>query len=313
MRAATCADPGQPLSAPREGVLQAAWHIPDYRLDLTLECGQTFRWHRFGPGWLGVIEGRRIELVQTGTLLTARAWGRAQDLARLENYLQLRTSLEAICATFPDDPHLHEAIRRWHGLRLLRQPAWECLASFLLSSAKQIVQICQVIERLCRRWGRPVPGPATGPRLWSFPSPERLAAASESELRACGAGFRAPFLLAAARAVAEGKLPLDDLPRRPYEEAREQLLALAGVGPKIADCVCLFGLGFLEAFPVDTWVKRVMQERYFGGRPVSEEVVARFGRRHFGRYAGYAQQYLFHDRRVAGRFSRPHRPAGAAM
>jgi N-glycosylase/DNA lyase len=301
MPAGTCAESRPPLPLPDTPTTRKVWRIHDYRLDLTLQCGQAFRWQRHGPRWWGVADGKPVELVQNGTLLQARVPEPVPDWAWLENYLQLHAPLPAIWATFPDDPHLHRARAQWHGLRLLRQPAWECLASFLLSSCKRIEQIQQVIERLCRRWGDPLPALEGLPTLYSFPPPARIAAATEAELRACGAGFRAPYLLAAARAVDQGRCPLDELPRRTYPEARAALMKLPGVGPKIADCVCLFGLGFLEAFPVDTWIARVMRERYFRGRRVSEETLAEFGRSHFGPYAGYAQQYLFHDRRMTDR------------
>lgn len=276
---------------------ERVWAVVDYDLDSTLSCGQAFRWRRHGSSWVGVVAGRWIELRQVSGGVHAHLPAPVADWRWLEEYLQLDVPLASVVATFPPEPDLHAAIRRWRGLRLLRQPAWECLASFLLSSSKRIPQIQQVIERLCQTWGDPVSVPPEHPPAWSFPEPERLACAGEVDLRRCGTGFRAPYLLTAARAVVEGRLDLQALARGSYADARAALMALPGVGPKVADCVCLFSLGFFEAFPVDTWVARALCERYFGGRRVSPERLAAFGRHHFGPYAGYAQQVLFHDRR----------------
>lgn len=142
--------------------------------------------------------------------------------------------------------------------------------------------------------------PVGHPSAFSFPGPERIAALRESELRACKMGFRAPRLLAAARQVASGKLDLESLPKLSLAEAREELLRLAGVGPKIADCVLLFACGFHQAFPVDVWVHRALCESYFRNRKVTPRRLTEFAAAHFGPYAGYAQQYLFHHIRTRG-------------
>ena len=132
----------------------------------------------------------------------------------------------------------------------------------------------------------------------SFPSPQRIAAATEAELRACKMGFRAPSLLAAARQVAEGKFDLEKIRRLDYAEARAELMKLRGVGGKIADCVLLFAYGFDSAFPVDVWIERALQRLYFPRRRASEPRLRRFAATHFGPHAGYAQQYLFHYMRT---------------
>lgn len=298
MHAGICAEGvkgGLPVPAER------CWRVEDYRLDLTLDCGQAFRWSGQGRRWQGVVRGRWVELEQDGPCLRARVCDSGSDWSWLEDYLQLRVSLAGVFRTFPPDRHLEQAVARWRGLRLLRQPFWECLASFLLSSSKRIDQIRQVIERLCRHWGDPVPVPTGHQPAWSFPEARRLADVPEARLRTCGMGFRAAYLQQTARRVLEQGWEQTGPPGRNYAESRALLMRLPGVGPKIADCVCLFALGFMEAFPVDTWVARVLRERYFGGRPVSPERLAEFGRAYFGPWAGYAQQYLFHDRRSVAR------------
>ena len=193
---------------------------------------------------------------------------------------------------------MQAAVAACHGLRLLRQEPWECLASFILFSTKQIVQIRQIIARLCECFGRPVTVPPGQAPAWAFPTPVRLAETPEADLRACKMGFRAPSLLAAARRVADGQLDLPSLRDLPLEAARTELMRLPGVGPKIANCVLLFAYGFPSAFPVDVWVIKALRQHYFGHRRVKLEQLRQFAASHFGPQAGYAQQYLFHYTRT---------------
>jgi N-glycosylase/DNA lyase len=209
--------------------------------------------------------------------------------------------LDRILAAFPDDPPMREAVAACHGLRLLRQEPWECLASFICSSTKQIVQIEQIVGLLCRRFGQPLPVPPGMDEAWAFPTAARLAAASETELRACKLGFRAPYLLGAARKITAGEVDLSILGERPLEEARAALLTLPGVGIKIADCVLLFAYGFQQAFPVDVWIIKALQQLYFPNRRPKLPRLRHFSQTHFGPYSGYAQQYLFHYMRTARR------------
>jgi N-glycosylase/DNA lyase len=233
---------------------------------------------------------------------------------------------------------MRAAVASCRGLRLLRQDPWECLASFILSSTKQIVQIRQIVSLLCERFGEPLTltlspsdgareqqsassqnpkmsgspadcqqfslSPSDGERArvrgerFSFPTPQRLAAATEQDLRACKMGFRAPNLLAAARQIADGKFDLEKIRRLDYAGARAELMKLRGVGGKIADCVLLFAYGFDSAFPVDVWIERALQRLYFPRRRASGPRLRRFAATHFGPHAGYAQQYLFHYMRT---------------
>jgi N-glycosylase/DNA lyase len=212
--------------------------------------------------------------------------------------LQLELDLQPVLATFPPDDAMRSAVQACQGLRLLRQDPWECLASFILSSTKQIVQIRQIISHLSEDFGKPVSVPRGHAPIRAFPTPEALASANEAALRACKMGFRAPYLLAAARAVSEGDLRLDVLHQMSVTDARAQLLKLAGVGPKIADCVLLFAYGFQSAFPVDVWVMKALRELYFPRRRPDKARLQRFTETYFGAHAGYAQQYLFHYMRT---------------
>jgi N-glycosylase/DNA lyase len=221
------------------------------------------------------------------------------DWQWLRHYLQLDVNLTEVLAAFPqEDVALQEAVRACAGLRLLRQEPWECLASFICSSTKQISQIEQIVVLLCRRFGEALAVPAGEEPGHSFPGYARLAEISESDLRGCKLGFRAPYLRGTAQMLAAGEVDLGRLGRLPLEEARTELMKLPGVGMKIADCVLLFAYGFAEAFPVDVWIQRALRRHYFPRRSVSPARLRRFIAGHFGPHAGYAQQYLFHYMRV---------------
>lgn len=266
----------------------ASFPIRDYDLAATLASGQAFRWRPVGEAWEGVVAGRWVRLRQVGDELHAETTEPQSDWEWLREFLQLDVDLAAVVATFPDDEPMRASVAACRGLRLLRQEPWETLVSFICSSTKQIVQIQQIIGLLCERFGEAVPGGR------AFPTAARLADAAESELRGCKMGFRAPFVLAAAKAVASGELDLAHLHALPTTEARAALMGLHGVGRKIADCVLLFAYGKQDAFPVDVWVRRALTELYFPRRRPSAKRLERFANTHFGPNAGYAQQYLFH-------------------
>jgi N-glycosylase/DNA lyase len=279
-------------------IVKRVFPADDYDLAATLASGQCFRWRRQGQNWEGVIGSHWVRLTATAGAIAAETVTPVATWEWLVGYLQLEADLSAVLRTFPDDEPMRAAIAGCRGLRLLRQDPWECLGSFILSSSKQIVQIQQIAGLLCERYGQPVPTPSGAPPAFAFPCPASLAAASEVDLRACKMGFRAPYLLGTARAIAEGRLDLEQLRRKPLEEAREQLLQLPGVGRKIADCVLLFGYGFERAFPVDVWVMKALRQLYFPRRRVGLKQLHRFAAEHFGPCAGYAQQYLFHYMRT---------------
>ena len=272
--------------------------VQDYDLGATLVSGQAFRWRLQDESWVGVIGSRWVKLRQAGPSLVAETAEPVQDWTWLTNYLQLEVDLSAVLSTFPPEPAMHDAVTACRGLRLLRQDPWECLASFILSSTKQIVQIRQIISLLCSRYGAAVPVGTDQPPAHIFPTPGRLACLSEAELRACKMGFRAPFLLSTARSIAQGELDLSALGQMPLEAARAELLKLEGVGRKISDCVLLFAFGYQGAFPVDVWIMKFLRHHYFRRRRVSLRQLQEFAASHFGPYAGYAQQYLFHYARV---------------
>jgi N-glycosylase/DNA lyase len=273
----------------------------NYDLAATLTSGQAFRWRQIDGAWEGVVAGRWVRLRQDANRIHAETAVAIENWDWLRHYLQLDIDLGKIHETFPKDEPMQCSIASCMGLRLLRQEPWECLASFICSSTKQIVQIRQIIGLLCRRFGHPLAAPDGHEPVWSFPDFSRLAGATESDLRACKLGFRAPYLMNSARKLRDGGMELSALHNLTLDAARERLLQLPGVGVKIADCVLLFGYGFQQAFPVDVWVMRALQELYFPKRRVKLPRLRHFSRTHFGPHSGYAQQYLFHYMRTKGR------------
>jgi N-glycosylase/DNA lyase len=283
---------------------RAEWVVKEYDLAATLESGQAFRWVERGGYWEGVVGRRWVRLGQeagAGTIQVETV-GEPGDWGWLKNYLRIDDDLGAVLESFPKDGPMTAAVASCRGLRLLRQDPWECLASFLLSSTKQIPQIREGVRLLCERFGERIEGPVGGEGVFAFPTAGVLAGVTESELRECRIGFRAKYLKGTAAVVARGELLLEAVGGLPLEQARERLVMLPGVGPKIADCVLLFAYGHPRAFPVDVWVMRALRELYFPGRRPPMARLKRFSENHFGPQAGYAQQYLFHHvRMLAGR------------
>lgn len=273
--------------------------VRDYNLAATMTSGQVFGWEQIADEWVGVVGGRWVRLRQETDAIIVRTAAPQCEWSWLKEFLQSDVELRAVLATFPkDDPHLRAAVAACHGLRLLRQDRWECLASFILSSTKQIVQIRQIVRTLSERYGAEVTVPAGQPPMFAFPTAQRMATLPEAELRECKMGFRAPYLLGTARRIVAGEFVPESLRQLPIAEARAKLMALPGVGEKIADCVLLFSYGFPTAFPVDVWVARALSTFYYRGRAVKPERLRRFADKHFGPHAGYAQQYLFHHIRT---------------
>lgn len=265
-------------------------------LHATLGSGQAFRWVRHGDAWRGVLGHAAYELWWEGEVVGRTLAGRGNTRA-LSRFLALQEPQTPILHSFPQDPMLQEAVQACRGLRVLRQDPWECLASFILSSTKQIPHIRKIIETMSQRHGKSLGG---SPTWYAFPTAAEVAALSELQLRECGMGFRAPHLLGAARAVDAGELDLASLRQLSHEEALQRLTALRGVGTKIANCVLLFSCGFEQAFPIDTWVRRVLLENWFPAgktRPRDAELQD-FAASFFGPWAGHAQQYLFHHIRL---------------
>lgn len=277
---------------------------PPYHLNRTLGCGQAFRWRIDETGATGVFRGKPVRLSQTADDIVCEGLVDESDLRHLRRYLGLDEPLEEIERVLSRDRVLGRVLPTTSGLALLHQEPWECLMSFIISAFNNIPKIELSLHRLARQFGKRI-----GESAWTFPSPEQLADASLRDLRRCALGYRAPYVRNVARRVASGDIDLQAIEGVEYLVARPLLLTLPGVGEKVADCVLLFAYGRGEAFPVDVWVKRAVEQWYFKGRRKTERQIREFARERFGPLAGYAQQHLFHSiRRQRKRESGPLSP-----
>ena len=270
---------------------------PDFDLEKTLGSGQVFHWEKSGRGFVGTIGERPIYVQQRNDVLQfAGASAKDDEEVIVARYFALDHPLSEICASFPQDETMRAACDFCRGLRIIRQPQWECLATFICSSMKQVAHIRQISHKLRERFSEARKIGTNTVR--TFPTAKRLARSSESELRACGLGYRAKNLRLAADRVASGHADLTAWQTLPDEILRQRLCELPGVGAKVANCVMLFAYERLEAFPIDVWIARVLKERYFPRkRRLTDKQMRNFSQEYFGRHGGYAQQYLFHHAR----------------
>jgi N-glycosylase/DNA lyase len=303
---------------------------PDFDLEKALNSGQVFHWQKHRDGFVGAIADRAVYVEQLKGMLRVLMEGgvpatpgrrRARRLDSQElappvqdlvaHYFALDHPLAEICASFPKDPVMNAARGFCRGLRIIRQPKWECLATFICSSMKQVAHIRQISLALRKRFGdqRRIDDQL----VYTFPSARRLEQASEKELRDCKLGYRAKNLRATARLVSSGQPNLEEWSTLSDSELRKQLCALPGVGPKIANCVMLFAYERLRAFPIDVWIERVLRQHYLSRRrKMTAQQLRQFSETYFGEHGGYAQQYLFHHARTArGRRNPKRRSTGA--
>jgi N-glycosylase/DNA lyase len=260
-------------------------------LDYTLESGQVFHWEKHLDGqWSGLIGDQLAIVSQSGQDISIHRG----DPATISRYFALDHPLAEIEANFPDEPLSQAALQACRGMRILRQPRWECVAAFITSSMKQVAHIRGMSLAIRKKFGTPVADSSVN----AYPSFEKLAGSNEAALRSCGLGYRAENLLKTARLLDSGKIDLEQIASLPTPELRQVLQHLPGVGVKVANCILLFTYERLDAVPIDTWIHRILvaMRRGRGGTPAQ---LASYARRRLGPYAGYVQQYLFHHARMA--------------
>ena len=272
-------------------------------IESTLFSGQAFRWRRRNGWYEGVLFGT-ILLVREATggieFVTA---GHDTDTisARLRDYCSLDMDLNAVYSALSHDRLLRQRIDQYHGMRVLRQSPWETTLSFLCAQNSNVPRITRNVEDICKTFGEPVS--LGGRTRHRYPTPEALAEAGEDALRDIGLGYRARFIASVSRKVAQGDIDLCALRGVSYDDALDTLMGLDGIGDKVANCILLFSMDKPEAFPVDTHIMKAIRQWYpdavrmdsRGGRRVREWAQGRFGR-----FAGYANHYLFHSRRMEG-------------
>lgn len=252
----------------------------------TFECGQCFRWNLADDGaYTGVAYGyhARIEEKDDGVYIISEA----PDELWLD-YFDIATDYAAVSAEFGGE-YLTRCVEYGRGIRLLRQEPWEALCSFIISQCNNIGRIKGIVERLCENFGDKKHAGET--EFYCFPTAERIAALEPEDLGCIRAGYRAEYIVCAARAVVSGELDLEKLKACSYREAISSLRTVRGIGEKVANCVVLFGLWHTEAFPIDVWMKRALKENF----PPDFDPAS------LGKYAGLAQQYIFYYARSMGK------------
>lgn len=264
--------------------------VPDMRIELdvsldpTLGCGQAHRWIKKGDIWEGVLGKEIISLKQTEDGFECSG---TDDRTMILDYFRADDDLNEIytdCSK--NDPYVASLAERCPGLRLLRQDPWECMATYLLATNANVKRIGCMVENVCREFGKDLGG------RYSFPTPEEIID-GESRISNCRLGYRDERFVELAHRVADGDIDPYELRKMDYQGCVNMLLSIKGIGPKVADCIALFSMDHLEAFPIDARIGRMMKERY--GQDGNYRDISDYARRRFGRYAGYAQELLYHS------------------
>lgn len=271
------------------------YNVEDFDLGQTLECGQCFRFNKIKDNEYIIVAYhimQRVGQVQDTVIFYDcdidtfnNVWYEYFDFGT--NYKEIKDYL------LKYDDKLKEAIEKKNGIRILKQEFFENLLSFIISQNKQIPHIMKIVDDIANKYGDKL-GEYEGREYYSFPTVEQLADASEEDFKELKTGFRAPYLMDAIKLVSDGSINVNNFSDLTTLEVEKELIKIKGVGTKVANCVLLFSLGRRDAFPVDVWIQRIMEELYYNGEKTKKEVIIDFAKEHFGEYGGYAQQYLFY-------------------
>jgi len=270
--------------------------MPDLHTDInireTINCGQVFLWENYGNEWF-VIDGHDIIMARQTPFEVLTFSKKAKKFFREDD------NYEKILKNITKDKIVKKATKHYPGLRVTRQDPFQCCISFIVSSNSNIPNIRMRLQKLCRKFGTKVRFEKR--EFFLFPRPKRLAKATLQDLQECKLGYRSKYVLDASRAIASGEIDFDELKKADYREGKELLLKLPGIGDKVADCVMLFSLEKLEAFPLDTWIVKILQKYYSDNFCMDKKTISKKRYEnihqdvldHFGKYAGYSQQFLY--------------------
>lgn len=262
-------------------------------LDNTINSGQVFLWDKIDGIWYGV-NGKEIFKISQNPFKIISSQKKSTDLFRDSD------DMKKILADISKDDLVRSATLQFPGLRLMRQDPFQCYISFICSSNASIPNIKQMLKKICKKFGKKIS--FCGKEFFTFPEPEKLANASLRDLSTCGLGFRAKYVKNASRIVTSGKINFDTLKKSDYKTAKEKIVEVYGIGDKIADCILLFSLEKIEAFPIDRWTLRILQNYYSDkfqkiiGKSLTKKKYMNIHEKiveYFGPYAGYSQQFLF--------------------
>lgn len=277
--------------------------MEDFQPEHIFECGQAFRWRKEeDDSYTTIAFNRVLNVRREGGDIVLSPTNR-EDFHRIwYNYFDLDRDYNEIKEELSKDEILKQATKFGHGIRILNQDPFEMIISFIISANNQIPRIKKAIECIAENYGEKIPtrGQYQGEDFYSFPSPEKLSQALAEDLREiCRVGFRDKRIVESAKMVAAGDIDMEEIFHMTRDQGKETLMALPGVGPKVSDCILLFGFNKDQAFPVDVWVKRVM-EHFYLKEDTNVKKIGYHGARLFGDLAGFAQQYLFYYARELG-------------
>ena len=267
--------------------------MPDsINVDATLNSGQVFLWKKFGDKWYG-IDGEDVLAIEEKPF-------RIRSFQRKKvDFFREGDNLKKILNEISKDKVVKSAVNQYKGLRLMRQDPFQCYISFIVSSNSNIQNIKQRLNRLCIKFGKKIS--FDGIEFFLFPDSKTLSKASKQELQECSLGYRAEYVKEAANLVTSGIIDFENLKKKNYQNAKESLLQVFGIGNKVADCILLFSLDKLDSFPLDTWMIKILKKYYskkflLNGKTISEKKYNTLHNdivNYFGQYAGYSQQFLF--------------------
>jgi len=265
--------------------------LKDFNLSHIFDCGQCFRWERQEDGsYFGVAFNKalKIEMLSPDTVILYDTT--EDDFKKIwYNYFDFGTDYSGIKKQLSKDSVLKSAIGYGEGIRILNQDLWECVVSFIISASNNIPRIKKIISEFSRLFGEKID--YMGSTCYSFPTAEKISTLSIEDLAPIKAGFRDKYIISAAEAFCSG-VSFDSFSSLSYDEAKRELMKIKGVGNKVADCILLFGLAKRNSFPVDVWIKRIVEYCYFDGEQTNDKIRS-FAEEKFGELGGYAQQYLF--------------------
>lgn len=274
-----------------------------FNLKHIFECGQCFRWNKQNDGsYIGVFKGNVLKVYEDNKKVVFKGICKDNIKDVCNDYFDLSTDYKKIKDKLSKvDNNMKTSIDYGYGIRILHQDVWEALISFIISANNNIPRIKGIIEKMSKQYGKEIV--FENKKYYTFPTPEELSKASVEDLRALGMGFRDKRIYDTTRKVLEEKWNLYDLENEDTENAREKLLTFPGVGPKVADCIMLFSLKKYDVFPIDVWVRRVMNDLYIKKQDeakVNKKELENLAIKKYGNLAGLAQQYLFYWRREKG-------------
>ena len=270
-------------------------NVCDFDLAQTLECGQCFHFVKLDEeDYVLAAKGRVLHVSQEDDTVTFYDTEEDEYVNIWKDYFDMDRDYSAIKKKLLEkDDKLKDAIESMWGVRILNQDFFETLISFIISQNKQIPHIKKIVADISAKFGT-YKGTYGGADMYTFPTLEQLTNASEEDFKELKTGFRAPYIMDAIRRNMAGQFNEKELKNMDYDSCIKELMTIKGVGEKVANCVSLFGLGKKEAFPVDVWIKRIMETMYFDGEDTPKDKIAAFAKEQFGDLGGFAQQYLFY-------------------